>query len=84
MSRGGREAWGLVQNSLPAQSSALPQASLEVVEPCSLLPYPPLPPLASSSGDALSECSLEMAEATPSQPPDAAPQQDKAGRDLKI
>ena len=52
---------------LPAQGSVLPWVSLGVLEPGSLLPCPPFPPVASPSSGGLSECSLETTEANPSQ-----------------
>lgn len=55
------------QDHLPAQSSVLPWVSLGVLEPGSLLPCPPLPPVASPSRGGLSECSLETTKANPSQ-----------------
>ena len=55
------------QDHLPAQSSVLPRVSLGVLEPGSLLPCPPLPPVASPSRGGLSECSLETTEGNPSQ-----------------
>ena len=52
---------------LLAQSSVLPWVSLGVLEPGSLLPCPPFPPVASPSRGGLSECSLETTKANPSQ-----------------
>lgn len=77
----GKRGLGPGSEQPPAQSSVGIFRGLRDVLPgpsaSSLLPDSP-------SSDALSECSLKMSEANPSQLPETAPRQDKAERGLKV